>query len=227
MGSQLLLLNIYLLSLHYHHPVSFNSIWHADESGSLNNLRIDQAAEVMWCRMSWKMYMYTGRKISASLSYVTVRGEGKMERARGEQDSLCAIASSPSPYLGWLATTCVFVAVNEARRCLATSIRWIVKYEKGSAHYYFKVGVPHWYSPGTTEGRETWVRSFAQNWHWLLWEHMLYAPIRCLNYDMSYDFIAVANASVCANRALKLEKYKLNVLPYNTTVAYCYYWYWY
>jgi hypothetical protein len=28
--------------------------------------------------------LYTGRKISASLSYVTVRGEGKMEMASGE-----------------------------------------------------------------------------------------------------------------------------------------------
>jgi hypothetical protein len=31
---------------------------------------------------------YTGRKISANVSYVTVRGYGKMERARGEQDAL-------------------------------------------------------------------------------------------------------------------------------------------
>jgi hypothetical protein len=30
---------------------------------------------------------YTGRKISVSLRYVTVRGEGKMERARKEQDA--------------------------------------------------------------------------------------------------------------------------------------------
>jgi hypothetical protein len=29
--------------------------------------------------------------------------EGKMERARGEKDTLCAVASPPSPYLGWLA----------------------------------------------------------------------------------------------------------------------------
>jgi hypothetical protein len=31
---------------------------------------------------------YTGCRISASLSYFTVRGEGKMERAWGEQDAL-------------------------------------------------------------------------------------------------------------------------------------------
>jgi hypothetical protein len=45
---------------------------------------------------------YTGRKISVSLSYVTVRGEGKLER--GKQDALCDIASPPSSYHGWLAT---------------------------------------------------------------------------------------------------------------------------
>jgi hypothetical protein len=43
--------------------------------------------------------IYTGRKLSASLSYVTVREE-KMERSRGSK----TIASPPSPYLGWLAT---------------------------------------------------------------------------------------------------------------------------
>jgi hypothetical protein len=32
-------------------------------------------------------FEYTGRKISPSLSYVTVRGEGKMKRAREEQDA--------------------------------------------------------------------------------------------------------------------------------------------
>jgi hypothetical protein len=43
---------------------------------------------------------YTGRKISASLGYVTVRGDGTMGRARGEQDALCAIASPlPIPRL--------------------------------------------------------------------------------------------------------------------------------
>jgi hypothetical protein len=45
----------------------------------------------------------TGHKIS--LTYM--RGEGKMERARGEQDTLCAIAFPPSPYLNWLATVCI------------------------------------------------------------------------------------------------------------------------
>jgi hypothetical protein len=38
---------------------------------------------------------YTAWKISASLSYVTVRREGQMERAREEQDVLCTIASPP------------------------------------------------------------------------------------------------------------------------------------
>jgi hypothetical protein len=35
---------------------------------------------------------------------VTVRGEGMMERARGEQDALCTIASPPSPHHDWLAS---------------------------------------------------------------------------------------------------------------------------
>jgi hypothetical protein len=46
---------------------------------------------------------YTGRKISVSLSNITVRGEWKMERARGEKDAFCAVTSPPSPYLVWLA----------------------------------------------------------------------------------------------------------------------------
>jgi hypothetical protein len=32
--------------------------------------------------------MFTGHKISENLSNVTVRGEGEMEKARGEQDAL-------------------------------------------------------------------------------------------------------------------------------------------
>jgi hypothetical protein len=34
-----------------------------------------------------KEELYTGCKIFASLSYVTVRGAGKLERAMGEQDA--------------------------------------------------------------------------------------------------------------------------------------------
>jgi hypothetical protein len=37
----------------------------------------------------------TQHKISAVLSYVTVRGERNMERAMEEQDALFAITSSP------------------------------------------------------------------------------------------------------------------------------------
>jgi hypothetical protein len=47
---------------------------------------------------------YTTRKISASMTYLTVRREGNMGRARGEQDALFAVANLPSPHLGWLAT---------------------------------------------------------------------------------------------------------------------------
>jgi hypothetical protein len=39
---------------------------------------------------------YTGHKVSVSLSYVTVRGEWKMERTRGEQDTFCDISCPPS-----------------------------------------------------------------------------------------------------------------------------------
>jgi hypothetical protein len=48
--------------------------------------------------------LYTGQIISVSLSYVTVRREWKMERARGEQDALCTIASPLFLNLDWLAT---------------------------------------------------------------------------------------------------------------------------
>jgi hypothetical protein len=68
--------------------------------------------------------MYTGlgdAKYFVSLSYVTVRKEQKMERARREQDALCATASSPSLTLAGWATMCAFVMVNEAHRSLATS----------------------------------------------------------------------------------------------------------
>jgi hypothetical protein len=64
-------------------------------------------------------WLYAGCKISASPGYVTGRGEGSMDRARGKQDVLCAIASPPTPYIGWLTTR---ITVNEARRYLATSI---------------------------------------------------------------------------------------------------------
>jgi hypothetical protein len=63
----------------------------------------------------------TCSKISANLRCVTVKAEEKTERARGEQDILCAIVSLPSPYHGWLAKTCVFVLVNDTRRYLGTS----------------------------------------------------------------------------------------------------------
>jgi hypothetical protein len=55
---------------------------------------------VIYCYITLLSHVYTGRKISASLSYVTIRGEGKMEKAREEQDALCAVASPlPVPRL--------------------------------------------------------------------------------------------------------------------------------
>lgn len=56
-----------------------------------------------------------GCKISASLSYITVRGEGKIEYAGGGGDAL----SLPLP--GWPASR-AFVTVNESQQNLATSI---------------------------------------------------------------------------------------------------------
>jgi hypothetical protein len=72
--------------------------------------------------MSLGCDVYTGRKISASLSYVTVRGEGKMERSRGSKTSYAlSLPLLPRTSAGW-PTMCVFVTVSEARRYLATSI---------------------------------------------------------------------------------------------------------
>jgi hypothetical protein len=65
--------------------------------------------------------LVTRRKISASLSYDTVRGERKMERTRGEQDAFAQSLSFPHRTSAVWPPTCVFVTVNEARRYLATS----------------------------------------------------------------------------------------------------------
>jgi hypothetical protein len=65
--------------------------------------------------------VYTGRKIPASLSYVILRGEGKMEDARGSKTPYAlSFPLPPRTSAGW-PPTCVFVTVNEARRYLATS----------------------------------------------------------------------------------------------------------
>jgi hypothetical protein len=67
---------------------------------------------------------YTGRKISASLSYVKVRGKGKMDSSSGEQDAFAlSLPLPPRTSAGWPAT-CVFVTVNEARRYLAAGLFW-------------------------------------------------------------------------------------------------------
>jgi hypothetical protein len=51
---------------------------------------------------------YTRSKTSASLSFVTVRGEGRWKAQGGEQGFLCVIASPPFPYLRCL-TINVFI----------------------------------------------------------------------------------------------------------------------
>jgi hypothetical protein len=66
--------------------------------------------------------MYSGHKVSVSLSYVTVRGEGKMERARGSKTPyMLLLLLPPHISVGW-PPMCVFVTVNVAQRYLATSI---------------------------------------------------------------------------------------------------------
>lgn len=82
--------------------------------------------------MTWELLLkliyacgvvYTGRKISASLGYVAVRGEGKMEIAWGSKTPSALSLPLPSPpRLAGRPLTCVFVTVNGARRYLAESI---------------------------------------------------------------------------------------------------------
>jgi hypothetical protein len=57
------------------------------------------------------------------LSYITVRGEGKMEGARREQGAVFVIPFPLHISAGW-SPTCVLVTVNEAQRYLATSIQY-------------------------------------------------------------------------------------------------------
>jgi hypothetical protein len=73
--------------------------------------------QYVWCifRQWSSIHLYHSYVLFIVRSgYFTLRGDGKMERAKGEQDALCDIASPPS---------CVFVTINEARRYLATSIQ--------------------------------------------------------------------------------------------------------
>jgi hypothetical protein len=60
-----------------------------------------------WGHRTFLYKNYTGRKISTSLSYITVRGEGKIERATEEQDALCAVASLPVPWLAGHQHICI------------------------------------------------------------------------------------------------------------------------
>jgi hypothetical protein len=62
--------------------------------------------------------VYTARKISANLSDVTVKGDGKLERAMGYQDGLCAVAFPPSLFLSWLATdVCICNGERSSELC--------------------------------------------------------------------------------------------------------------
>jgi hypothetical protein len=63
---------------------------------------------------------YNGRKISDSLSYVTVRGGRKGGKVKGEERRLVH-SLPPCTWTDW-PSTCVFVTVNEALRYLTKSI---------------------------------------------------------------------------------------------------------
>jgi hypothetical protein len=66
--------------------------------------------------------VYTGHKISASLSYVTVRGVGRWKGQGGAKTPYALwLPLPPRTSTGW-PPTCVFVTVNEARIYLAISI---------------------------------------------------------------------------------------------------------
>jgi hypothetical protein len=69
--------------------------------------------------------MHTGFKISASLDYVTVRGKGMVERAKGQGGSKTPYALSlslpPCTSASWT-PMCVFVTVNEAQRYFAKTL---------------------------------------------------------------------------------------------------------
>jgi hypothetical protein len=77
----------------------------------------------------------SGHTISASLSYVTARGEEKMERAGGSKaPCTLLLLLPPSTSAGW-PVTCAFVTVNAVRRYLATSL---LRSNYSSQHIFLK-----------------------------------------------------------------------------------------
>jgi hypothetical protein len=82
--------------------------------------------------------VWSGCKISASLSYITVREEGKMERARGSKMPYALLLPfPPHTSAGW-SPICLFVTINEAQRYLATGIlmfqRKVLPSSSGTSH---------------------------------------------------------------------------------------------
>jgi hypothetical protein len=80
-----------------------------------------------------------------SLGFVTVRGEGKMERAGGSKTPYALSLPLAPTSAGW-PQNCVFVAVNEARRYLATRIRALVRLYNGVTCGSFRK-YSMWHSP--------------------------------------------------------------------------------
>jgi hypothetical protein len=70
-----------------------------------------------------KARKYTGRKISASLSHIISKGEGKIDGERGQQDALCDINSPSLPVLRLPGRQHVnLLTVNEAWRYLTSTL---------------------------------------------------------------------------------------------------------
>jgi hypothetical protein len=92
-----------------------------------NNACFQASDKTPWTGDLSQGVFFTGRKISASLSYVTVTGYGNMESAWGggsKTPYALSLGGLPLPLrtsAGW-PPTCVFVTFGEARRYLATSI---------------------------------------------------------------------------------------------------------
>jgi hypothetical protein len=77
-------------------------------------------------------------KIYANVGYIIIRGEGKLERARWEQDALYFLVPLPPRTAAGCPTTRVFVAVSEARRYLAANIPYIICSRQANVKDFFR-----------------------------------------------------------------------------------------
>jgi hypothetical protein len=135
--------------------------------------------------------LYTGHKISVSLSYIIVRGERKMERARGEQDALYTITFPLSPYLGWLATS---VCICNGQRSSEISCDkyiglWLNLSHVSSLHQsslnFHLSAVWNW-----PIEEETYAKPLASSTSHLLSDASF--TLNCLFYDASFTFICLS-----------------------------------